>query len=83
MRTSSGIFHARHQEIAMAQIDRFNELLGKWKTYESGIAEPERYCQLKSDLYQVRNAGWQGNPPSKKSKSGISELLTFEMSPTK
>jgi len=47
----------------MAQIDRFNELLAKWKTYESGIAEPERYCQLKSDLYQVRNAGWQGNPP--------------------
>jgi hypothetical protein len=28
-----------------------------------GIPEPDRYCQIKTDLYQVRNAGWNGNPP--------------------
>ena len=47
----------------MSQVDRLNELLAKWKTYRADIAEPERYCQLKADLYQVRNADWNGNPP--------------------
>ena len=45
------------------QIIRMNELLAHWKAYRGGIPEPDRYCQLKADLYQVRNAGWNGNPP--------------------
>lgn len=46
-----------------AQLARFNDLLAKWKSYRSGIPEPGRYCRIKDDLYQVRNANWQGNPP--------------------
>jgi hypothetical protein len=45
------------------QLARMNDLLAKWKTYRGSIAEPARYCQIKDDLYQVRNAGWNGNPP--------------------
>jgi len=45
------------------QTTRLNDLLSKWKAYRAGIAEPDRYCQIKNDLYQVRNAGWNGNPP--------------------
>ena len=44
------------------QTIRLNELIRLWKTYRVSIAEPQRYCQLKTDLYQVRNAGWNGNP---------------------
>ena len=46
-----------------AQLARLNELLSKWKAYRSALPEPDRYCQIKTDLYQVRNAGWNGNPP--------------------
>lgn len=46
-----------------AEIARLNELISRWKSYRSGIAEANRYCALKQDLYQVRNAGWKGNPP--------------------
>jgi hypothetical protein len=46
-----------------AQTARLNDLLSKWKAYRGSIAEPDRYCQIKNDLYQVRNAGWNGNPP--------------------
>lgn len=42
---------------------RVNDLIAKWKSYRSNIVEPDRYCQIKTDLYQVRNAGWNGNPP--------------------
>lgn len=42
---------------------RLNELIRLWKTHHSAIAEPQRYCQIKNDLYQVRNPGWRGNPP--------------------
>ncbi|MEO8755478.1 MAG: hypothetical protein ABI624_22680 [Casimicrobiaceae bacterium] len=45
------------------QTARVNELLAKWKAHRAGIPEPDRYCQLKADLYQVRNAGWKSNPP--------------------
>jgi len=44
------------------QINRMNELNTKWKVYCGGTAEPERYCEISRDLYQVRNAGWNGNP---------------------
>jgi hypothetical protein len=46
-----------------AQTARLNDLLSKWKAYRGSIVEPDRYCQIKNDLYQVRNAGWSGNPP--------------------
>ncbi|HEY0587885.1 MAG TPA: hypothetical protein VGD52_17255, partial [Pseudoduganella sp.] len=46
-----------------AQVTRLNELLFKWKSFRIAVPESERYCQLKSDLYQVRNPGWNGNPP--------------------
>jgi len=45
------------------QSTRVNQLIAAWTAYRSGTAEPERYCELKSDLYKVRNAGWNGNPP--------------------
>lgn len=45
------------------QIDRLNDLISKWKNYRVSIPEPGRYCQIKDDLYQVRNAGWNDNPP--------------------
>jgi hypothetical protein len=46
-----------------AQLTRLNELLAKWKKYRAALPEPDRYCQIKSDLYQVRNPGWNGCPP--------------------
>jgi hypothetical protein len=42
---------------------RLNDLIAKWKAYRAGLPEPERYDQLRKDLYQVRNAGWNGCPP--------------------
>ena len=45
------------------QTARLNDLLSKWKDYRNAIDEPDRYCQIRQDLYQVRNAGWNGNPP--------------------
>ena len=42
---------------------RVNQLIAAWIAYRSAMAEPERYCELKSDLYKVRNAGWGSNPP--------------------
>jgi hypothetical protein len=45
-----------------AQTARLNDLLSKWKAYRAAIPEPDRYCQIRQDLYQVRNAGWNGNP---------------------
>jgi len=42
---------------------RVIELIEKWKIYRGTVAEPVRYCKLKDDLYKVRNAGWNGNPP--------------------
>ena len=46
-----------------SQVDRLNDLIARWSAFR--VAEPEasRYCKIKGDLYQVRNAGWQGNPP--------------------
>jgi len=45
------------------QIAHLNDLIAKWKAYRASIDEPGRYCQIKDDLYSVRNAGWNGNPP--------------------
>src|SRR5271165_3600678 len=45
------------------QINRLNELNTKWKIFCSKTPEPERYCEISGDLYQVRNAGWNGNKP--------------------
>jgi hypothetical protein len=46
-----------------SQIARFKDLKARWLEYRKDIAEPERYCQIKGDLYLVRNAGYDGNPP--------------------
>ncbi len=46
-----------------AQIARVNELVARWNIYRGKLPVPDRFCQLKADLYQVRNAGWNGNPP--------------------
>ena len=48
--------------MASADSARVKDLISKWTTYRLGMAEPQRYCQLKTDLYQVRNPGWNGNP---------------------
>jgi hypothetical protein len=37
-------------------------LIAKWESYRATISEPSRYCQLKNDLYQVRNPGFNGSP---------------------
>ena len=42
---------------------RLNELIAKWKTYRATLPEPDRYRQIGSDLYKVRNPSWRGNPP--------------------
>jgi len=39
------------------------DLTEKWTVYRGSIAEPERYSQIASDLYQVRNPGVGVNPP--------------------
>jgi len=46
-----------------SDVGRLNDLIAKWKTYRAALPEPDRYEQLRIDLYQVRNAGWNGNPP--------------------
>ena len=46
-----------------SQIARINDLLAKWRAYRVGLPDPALSCQIKTDLYQVRNAGWKGNPP--------------------
>ena len=45
------------------QIDRLNELIAKWKSFRVALPVATLHCQLKDDLYQVRNAGWEANPP--------------------
>lgn len=37
-------------------------LIAKWESYRATTPEPSRYCQLKNDLYQVRNPGFNGSP---------------------
>ena len=44
-------------------VARLNDLLAKWKAFRAALPEQERYCQIRLDLYQVRNAGWGKNPP--------------------
>ena len=46
-----------------SQTTRLNDLLTKWKAHRSALPEEDRYCQIKTDLYQVRNPGWNGSPP--------------------
>jgi hypothetical protein len=45
------------------QTARMNELLTLWRAYRAPLTDPDLSCALKTDLYQVRNAGWKGNPP--------------------
>ena len=41
-----------------AELALIDDRIRKWSIYRSF-----NYCRLRSDLYQVRNAGWNGNPP--------------------
>ena len=47
----------------MTKEARVRDLIGAWSSYRSGFAAPGRWCQLKTDLYQVRNPGFNGSPP--------------------
>jgi hypothetical protein len=44
------------------QFGRFLALRGQWIAYRSAV-RPDQFDQLRQDLYQVRNAGDNGNPP--------------------
>lgn len=45
------------------EVRRFKELVRNWNMYRASLPEPDRYEQIRIDLKQVRNPGWQGNPP--------------------
>jgi hypothetical protein len=45
------------------QIVRLNALKTNWNAYHISDPAPARYCKIKDDLYKVRNADWNGNPP--------------------
>jgi hypothetical protein len=66
------------------QVERLNELIAKWKAFRAPLADSELYCQLKGDLYQVRNAGWNGNPgdrvtPQRNPNKPTSKLTPLQM----
>lgn len=44
------------------QLARFTDLLDKWRAYRSSVPSDSLYCQLRDDLYLVRNPGYDGNP---------------------
>ncbi len=44
-------------------MNRVNDLIGKWKSYRSGEAEPGRYDTLRQDLYNARNGKGGPYPP--------------------
>ena len=46
----------------MAKDARVRQLIAKWSGYRGSMAEPSRYCTLKSDLYCARNPGFGGCP---------------------
>lgn len=50
------------QGAIMSKEVRVRALIAQWNTYREGIAEPGRYDRLKSDLYCVRNPGFNGCP---------------------
>jgi hypothetical protein len=46
------------------QFTRFLTLRAGWVAYRAAVTPvTAQYDQLRNDLYQVRNAGWNGNPP--------------------
>lgn len=46
-----------------SEVSRFKELIRNWTLYRASLPEADRYEQIRLDLKQVRNPGWQGNPP--------------------
>jgi hypothetical protein len=44
-------------------ISRFYDLIAKWRAHRAPLTDPDLSCQIKDDLKQVRNPGWNGNPP--------------------
>jgi hypothetical protein len=53
------------KETSMSKDARVRTLIAQWSAYRGGLAEPARYDRLKSDLYCVRNPGFNGCPASK------------------
>src|SRR5262245_943044 len=47
----------------MSKEPTVRDLIAKWSGYRSAIPEPDRWCQLRQDLYEVRNPGFKGSPP--------------------
>jgi hypothetical protein len=47
----------------MATEARIRELIAFWVEYRTQVDGSVSFCQLKADLYAVRNAGFNGNPP--------------------
>lgn len=48
---------------AASQEARVRLLIASWIAYRSPMSGSTLYCQLKTDLYQVRNPGFNGSPP--------------------
>ena len=50
--------------VTTAEFGRFFALRAAWVVYRASVTPVwAQYDQLRQDLYQVRNAGWNGNPP--------------------
>jgi hypothetical protein len=49
--------------MSVAKDAQVRALITRWIAYRSAIPEPGRYDQLRSDLYLVRNPGFNGAPP--------------------
>jgi hypothetical protein len=47
----------------MSKEDRVRELIRLWIRSREDLEGSTRYCQLASDLYQVRNPGFNDSPP--------------------
>lgn len=45
------------------QVSRFRALVRNWSMYRASLPEEDRYEQIRKDLKQARNPGWNGNPP--------------------
>ncbi|MCL2887604.1 MAG: hypothetical protein FWF20_12700 [Betaproteobacteria bacterium] len=43
-------------------VTRFHDLVAKWISYRSSLPEPQRYNQIRNDLFKVRNPDLNGNP---------------------
>ena len=47
----------------MSKEARVRALIAAWEAYRAPLTGSALFCQLKGDLYMVRNPGYQGLPP--------------------